>query len=89
MSVQGQQYVDGMTQILDSPQSEIGHYLRDYECKPVEPSAAVTEQRTFPKPDLISAVYSQGLMRIGLAGEHMARQLRGRSKSRYSSLLPW
>ncbi len=71
MSGRGQQYVDGMTQVLDSLQSEIGQYLRDYKCEPVEPSAAVTERRTFGKPGLISTVHSQGILRIELAGEHM------------------
>jgi hypothetical protein len=67
----GQQYVDGMTQVLGSLHDEIGQYLKDYRCEPVESSAAVTERRTFAKPELISTVHSQGIVRIELAGEHM------------------
>lgn len=67
----GQPYVDGMTRVLDSLHNEIGQFMRDYKCDPVEPSVAVTERRTFAKPELISTLHSQNVMRIELAGEHL------------------
>jgi hypothetical protein len=50
----GQRYVNSISQVLDSLHSNISQYLKDYECEPVEPSAALTERRTFAKPELIS-----------------------------------
>jgi hypothetical protein len=36
-----------------------------------EASAAATERRTFAKPELITSVHSQGIVRIEVAGDHM------------------
>jgi len=71
MAIDGTPILQALNRCLDDLHRETGAFIQSYKHCPAETSAAATERRTFTKPELITSVHSQGILRIEVAGDHM------------------
>ena len=71
MSIDGGPYLEGLNRCLNVLHRETGLLIQSYNQYPAAASTAATERRTFAKPELVSSVHIQGILRIEVAGDHL------------------
>ena len=71
MAIEGTPILQALNRCLDDLHQQTGAFIQSYQHRPAESSAAARERQTFAKPELITSVHSQGILRIEVAGDHM------------------
>ena len=71
MAIDGTPILQALNRCLDDLHRETGTFIQSYKHCSTESSTAARERQTFAKPQLITSVHSQGIIRIEVAGDHM------------------
>jgi hypothetical protein len=71
MAIDGTSILQGLNRCLDELHQQTGAFIQSYQHRPAASSAAAKEQQAFAKPELITSVHSQGIVRIEVAADHM------------------